>query len=188
MTLLFAALTTLVCFLMKRETLLHSIGTLPEHLPITEKLERTLGIGVGIGSAWYSSQKEHWVRWLSEYETTGVYGRRPNSGRSCKFIYNQLQCPPMVFWLGEALELPDASLKVAYAAAKGARKHHAIQTAAIRREIPWSLIADRIHQLSEGGATRCSGHTDVITPDAHVATGCSHLSGLQPKEFGRSRT
>ncbi|WP_139280809.1 hypothetical protein [Shimia gijangensis] len=138
-----------------------AIETLNETPPMTTKLEHALGIGVGFGTAWYSSQKEHWMRWLKEYDTPGVYGRRPNSGHSCQFIYNQLQCPPMVFWLGEALGAPKLALRQAYAAATGVLPHHARQTAAIRREIPWRTIEIRIRQLSEGGATRCNGHTDL---------------------------
>lgn len=152
---------------MKRDELLNTIETLAGEQPMTSQLERALRIGVGFGNAWYGSQKEHWLRWLQEYDTPGVYGRKPNSGRSCQFIYNQLQCPPMVFWLGEALGVPDARLRAAYAAAKRVRPHHARQTAAIRREIPWRVIEARIHQLSEGGATRCNSlNSSTSVPSA----------------------
>ncbi len=126
---------------------------------MTSELERELGIGVGFGPAWYHSQKEHWLRWLSEHETSGAYGRRPNSRRNCEFIYNRLQCPPMVFWLGEALQLPRASLNAAYMAAKSVRKHHATQTAAIRREIPWSQIENRVLQWSQENEALCHDHS-----------------------------
>ncbi len=142
---------------MKRDELLNTIETLAAEQPMTSMLEHSLRIGAGFGCAWYCSQKEHWLRWLTEYDTPGVYGRKPNSGRSCQFIYNQLQCPPMVFWLGEALGVSDARLTAAYAAATCVRPHHACQTAAIRREIPWHVVEVRIQQLSEGGATRCNG-------------------------------
>ncbi len=72
----------------------------------------------------------------------------------------------MLFWLGEALEVSNAALKAAYVAATGAQPHHARQTAAIRREIPWRMIETRIHQVSEGGATRCNGHAEVTAPIA----------------------
>ena len=143
-----------------------TIETLAEDQPMTAMLEHFLQIGVGFGNAWYSSQKEHWLRWLKEYDTPGAYGRKPNSGRSCQFIYNQLQCPPMVFWLGEALEVPNAALKAACVAATGVRPHHALQAAAIRREIPWRMIESRIRQMSEGDVARCNGHGEVTTPSA----------------------
>ncbi len=76
---------------MKRDDLLKTIETLAEDQPMTTMLEHSLQIGVGFGNAWFSSQKEHWLCWLKEYGTPGVYGRKPNSGRSCQFIYNQLQ-------------------------------------------------------------------------------------------------
>ncbi len=164
--LLFSEPTTLVWFLMKRDVLLKTIETLTEDQPMTTMLEHFLQIGVGFGNAWYRSQKEHWLRWLKEYDTPGVYGRKPNSGRSCQFIYNQLQCPPMVFWLGEALEVPNTALRAAYVAATEARPHYGPQTAAIRREIPWQMLETRIHLLSEGNATRCNGHAEVTVPSA----------------------
>ena len=136
---------------------------------MTAMLEHSLHIGVGYGNAWYSSQKEHWVRWLTDYHTPGVYGRKPNSDRSGQLIYNQLQCPPMVFWLGEALKVSNCALRAAYVAATGVRRHHACQTAAIRHEIPWRTIETRIHQLSEGGATRCNGQGDLASlPSAEL--------------------
>lgn len=149
---------------MKKFALLRLIETLDEFAPMTSELERELGIGVGFGSAWYFSQKEHWLRRLSEHDTPGAYGRRPNSGRNCEFIYNRLQCPPMVFWLGEALELPIVSLKAAYVAAMNVREHHATQTAAIRREIPWSLIEYRVLQCSERNDARCRGYSEQTKP------------------------
>lgn len=144
---------------------------------MTAMLEQSLQIGVGFGNAWYSSQKEHWLRWLAEYDTPGVYGRKPNSGRSCQRIYNLIRCPPMVFWLGEALEVPSAALKAAYGAATGARPHHAAQTAAIRREISWRVIETRIQLMSEGGATRCNGQSELANASnaklQRVATLCA---------------
>ncbi|MGR3609601.1 MAG: hypothetical protein ACU0BN_12200 [Sulfitobacter sp.] len=166
---------------MKKEELLKTIEPLAAEQPMTAMLEHFLQIGVGFGNAWYSNQKEHWQRWLSEYDTPGVYGRTPNSGRSCQFIYNRLQCPPMVFWLGEALEVPFDALKAAYVASTSARPHHSRQVAAIRREISWRMIENCIHQLSEGGATRCNGHIDLASASnaklqrvaAPIATGCN---------------
>lgn len=159
---------------MKRDDLLKTIETLAEDQPLTAMLEHFLQIGVGFGNAWYRSQKEHWLRWLKEYDTPGAYGRKPNSDRSCQFIYNHLQCPPMVFWLGEALEVPNPALKAAYVATTGAQPHHARQAAAIRCEIPWKMIETQIHQLSVRGAIRCNCHADVTSPSASIATGCSH--------------
>jgi hypothetical protein len=148
---------------------------------MTRALERRLRIGAGFGEAWYSSPKEHWLRWLSEYGTAGVYGRTPAGDLPCEAIYNRLQCPPMVFWLGDAVEVPKGRLTAAYWAATSAPRQYGRQTAAIRREIPWRGIETKIHQLSEGGATRCNGQSGpTIAPSAKLqrvatptATGCN---------------
>jgi len=52
--------------------------------------EREL-VARGIWSAngvWYTSQKEHWLGWLSEYNGPGAYDRKIWRGRSAKFAYN----------------------------------------------------------------------------------------------------
>lgn len=88
---------------MDRETMIKLVDTLPTETRLLRSLEEALQVGVGFGSAWYSSQKEHWSRWLAEYETTGVYGRSPNSGMNARAIYNRLSCAPMAFWFAEAV-------------------------------------------------------------------------------------
>lgn len=134
---------------------------------MTRALERSLRIGAGFGKAWYSNQKEHWLRWLSEYDTVGAYGRTPAGNLPCEAIYNRLQCPPMAFWLGEALGVPKWRLTTAYWAATNAPSQHGRQTAAVRSEIPWRDIEAAIHQMSEGGAARCGGLTEpCIAPSA----------------------
>ena len=166
---------------MERWDLFSIIETLPDTPPMTLALERHLRVGAGFGKAWYSSQKEHWLRWLSEYDTAGAYGRTPAGDLPCEAIYNRLQCPPMAFWLGEAVGVPKERLKAAYWAATEAQRQHGRQTAAIRREIPWREIEIKIHQLSEGGATRCNGQSGpTIAPSAKLqrvatptATGCN---------------
>lgn len=152
---------------MDRETLLNILKTLEAFPPKTAALEATLRIGVGYGGAWYTSQKEHMVLWLEGYETAGAYGRKPNSGADAKAIYNRLMCPASLFWMAEAGGVSDALLDAAHRAATDASDHCASQSAAIRRVIPWAVLEARLTQLSEGGATRCNGHTDLAdTPSA----------------------
>jgi hypothetical protein len=61
---------------------------------------------------WYRSQKEHWLGWLSEYDGPGYYGRK-NPDRSAEFVYNHINCAPMVLWLGEASGISIAKLRAA---------------------------------------------------------------------------
>jgi len=134
---------------MQRERLLKTIQTFEADQPLTAKLEHRLQIGAGFGSAWYSSQKEHWLRWLANYHTPGVYGRAPAADLPCQAIYNRLQCPPMVFWLGEAAGVPGARLHAAFLAAISASNQYGRQTAAIRHELPWQSIEAQFHLLPE---------------------------------------
>jgi hypothetical protein len=76
--------------------------------PATNRYEREL-TARGIWSAkgvWYKSQKEHLLGWLSEYDGPGFYNRKTWEGRSAKYIYNHIGCPPMLFWLAEAAGVP----------------------------------------------------------------------------------
>ena len=129
---------------MDRQTMIKLIQTLPAQAPRTRALEVELRVGVGFGSAWYSSQKEHWTRWLVEYDTMGVYGRRPNSGRDVRAIYNRLSCAPMALWLAEAVGVPDGLLSGAHAAAIAAPANGASQCAAVRKIVPWEIIQREI--------------------------------------------
>jgi hypothetical protein len=92
---------------------------------------------------WYTSQKEHWIGWLSEYGGPGYYGRK-NSHRSAEFIYNHIVCPPMLLWLAEASGIPKARLSKAKGAALSAPPKLQAQSAAIRKNIPWKMIEARL--------------------------------------------
>ena len=66
--------------------------------PITASYERALmtrGVWSNQG-VWYITQKEHWLGWLSQYDGPGAYGRKTRSGRSAEFVYNHINCPPML--------------------------------------------------------------------------------------------
>jgi hypothetical protein len=82
------------------------IRKLRPRLPITTEFERALA-KQGTWSSRdtsYTTQKEHWLGWLSEYNGPGYYGRK-NSCRSAEFVYNHIVCPPMVLWLLAVLPL-----------------------------------------------------------------------------------
>ena len=91
----------------------------------------------------YTSQKGHWLGWLSEYHGPGYYGRK-NSRRSAEFVYNHIVCPPMVLWLAEASGMPKARVAEATQAALSARPQLQAQSAAIRKCIPWEMIIARL--------------------------------------------
>jgi hypothetical protein len=92
---------------------------------------------------WYKSQKEHWLGWLAEYDGPGFYNRQ-NAKRSAEFVYNHINCAPMVLWLGEAAGISRAKVSEAKRAALSVTRAYSSQCAAIRKIIPWGMIEARL--------------------------------------------
>lgn len=111
------------------------------------ELEQALSEGTGFGSAWYRSQKEHWLGWLAEYEGSGAYGRKVTTGRDARFIYNHIQCAPMLFWLAEAVSIDDMVLTSSFEAVISAPKRNASQCAAFRKLVDWDMIEPQLKKL-----------------------------------------
>jgi hypothetical protein len=91
----------------------------------------------------YASQREHWLRWLEEYDGAGYY-RRQNWNRKAEFVYNHINCPPMALWLGEASGVDKETVVKAKNAALHAKSSFASQSAAIRKVIPWVDIEAKL--------------------------------------------
>jgi hypothetical protein len=124
------------------------IKRLDPSTPRHKELEKVLKEGVGFGNAWYSSQKEHWLGWLAEYEGPGAYGRQTDKqGRDAEYVYNHIQCAPMLFWLIEALGFSDNDLDKGYLAVVAAPKRNASQCAALRKVVPWERVATALAQI-----------------------------------------
>jgi hypothetical protein len=74
------------------------VAGFPEKPKRTVALEQKIQIGAGFHNKWYSSQKEHWLGWLSlkarENEMDGKSFQPPR-------IWSGLKCSPMLFWLAE---------------------------------------------------------------------------------------
>ncbi len=118
------------------------IRTLPYSCPRCTELEKTIGVGVGFSGAWYGSQKEHWMGWLSEYDAPGAYGRETKVLRDACYSYNRIQCAPMLFWLAEALRAPESQLDKAFNAVLKAPCNGASQCAALRKFLPWQMVEE----------------------------------------------
>ena len=130
---------------MTPNTLATKIRKLRVRVPMTNEFERML-VRRGAWNnhdAWYSSQREHWLGWLSEYQGPGYYGRK-NSHRSAEFVYNHIVCPPMVLWLAEASGVPKTRVSEARHAALSAKEQLPARCAAIRKIIPWEMIEARL--------------------------------------------
>ncbi len=123
------------------------VKLLPPRTSRFRELEIALQEGTGFGGAWYRSQKEHWLGWLSEYDGEGAYGRKTTSGRDARFVYNQSQCAPMLFWLAEAVEIDEKQLEAAFDAVVAAPQRNASQCAALRRLITWDMIEPKLSEF-----------------------------------------
>ena len=121
------------------------IRLLPALPPVTEQLQLALAKrGTPDRSVErYLSQREHWMRWLGAYDGAGYYGRQ-NWNRTAEFVYNHINCPPMVLWLGEASGIEMQTLVKAKNAALRASPSFPSQSAAIRRVIPWTDIEAKL--------------------------------------------
>jgi hypothetical protein len=126
--------------------LLRKIKKLRVRAPITASYGRALivrGVWDDKG-VWYTSQKEHWLGWLSEYDGPGAYDRKSWTGRSAQFVYNHIGCPPMLLWLAEAAGVSSTKVLGAKRSALSARGNRATHCALIRRTIPWPMIEERL--------------------------------------------
>jgi len=119
---------------MTPQRLRQEIERLPAHAPLTERFDGSLAArGQHHRNPWWSNHKEHWLRWLLEYD--------PN--RSAEYVYNHINCPPMLIWLPEAVGIPEQEVSAAIAAALGIEKWGP-QCREIRRLIAWRDIERRL--------------------------------------------
>jgi hypothetical protein len=130
--------------------LARKIAKLPERTPITHRFEGILSER-GLWSPErekkkYPSQKQHWLGWLSEYGSRGFYSRKNLAVRSAEVVYNRIGCPPMLLWLIEAARVPKRQVRLAMGAALSATSSYARQCAAIRKNVPWSIIEQQLRK------------------------------------------
>jgi hypothetical protein len=143
---------------MSPEELAQHIKKLPARPPLTMAFEEAWSArwasdaGEKERPVWYTSQKEHWLGWLSEYDGLGAYGRKPGSGRDAKFVYNHINNAAMLMWLAEASGLPEATVVVAQRAALDAGPNFASTCAGVRRVIPFAAVEGAL--AGKAAATR----------------------------------
>ena len=113
------------------QQLLARIKTLPEHLPISCQMEL---------SKHHDSHRDHWVKWLREYDGPGWYGRK-NHKRDAEYIWTHLQCAPMLVYLAEAAGVETNAVQHAFIHCAHTRGNRSAIAAAARRILPWGLVA-----------------------------------------------
>jgi hypothetical protein len=130
--------------------LARKISKLSECVPITSSFENAL---TAQGN-WnperekkkYSSQKQHWKGWLSEYGSGGYYNRKNQAVRSVEVVYNRIGCPPMLLWLIEASGVQRRLVRAAMRSALLATPSYASQCSKIRKTVPWSMVEERLQK------------------------------------------
>ena len=116
------------------------IELLPNHGEYSQKLEAHSLLAINRNPT-YKSQKDHWLRWLGDYDGPGFYNRKTHSGRDAKYIYNHIMCSPMVLYLPEALGVSQALIKKAFSEViKAKDPSMAKQCGIIRKSIPFELV------------------------------------------------
>ncbi len=121
------------------------ISTLSARCPETDRFRRQWDELPGQHEqsvVWYEHQKEHWLRWLAEYDGPGAYGRVVRS-RSAEYAYNHVVNPQMLVWLAEAVGIPKVVVRNAVKQAL-AQTSMSAMSKAIRRVIDWKQIAARL--------------------------------------------
>ena len=125
---------------MTRSKLLRIIRKLPEHQPIACSIPPPSS---------YDSHKDHWIGWLSHYNGPGYYGRKYHD-RSCQYVWNHLQCGPMLVWLAEAVSVDKRLVRTAALHCKTQGVREAAICGAIRKCLPWSVVLKALEALPRG--------------------------------------
>ena len=81
------------------------------------------------------------IQALADDDRPGYYGRK-SWDMTPEQVYNRIVNPSMLIWLAEAAGVEKALVERASGAALAAPSDMSAQSAGIRREVPWHLIAD----------------------------------------------
>ena len=124
------------------------ISRLPSRAPVTAELAQSLGFHHRKFNV-----KKAWLSWLIDYNGPGYRGRK-DWNRTAEFVYNHLNAPQMVLWLGEVSGLKESEIRRAMSAVLRAQPNLGSQSAAIRKLIPWKRIEFQLYLVKEE-----EGHT-----------------------------
>ena len=117
---------------------------LPEHVPVSDAMEAARPQEK---ERWWSSQREHMVAWFRPQATrgSGAFVRlEPNL--SAAKTYQRFSCAEGLISLAEAVGVdPQVVERAAQEALAVDRR---LRCGVVRRDIPWSLIAEAAFRLS----------------------------------------
>lgn len=122
---------------MTRDELLAIVRKLPERTPIASAL------------APGRSSKQSWINWLTNYAELGDHPLREQ--RDARYIYNHWWNVPIFVWLAEASGVDSDKIQQAAKIAATAG-NSTTQAAAIRKVLPWRLVAKHLRDASKSEA------------------------------------
>ena len=96
----------------------------------------------------YQTQKDHWLGWLNPAAGTGTYPRSTGDGASARKVYNRIAEPKMLIWLASAAGVAPELVAQARAAAD-AEPRFMSKCGAVRKFLPWTLVADALMAMPE---------------------------------------
>jgi hypothetical protein len=100
----------------------------------------------------YNTQKDHWLGWLDPAAGTGTYPRANGPQRDARDVYNRIVEPKMLLWLMTAAGVRSELAHAAKLAADGATSL-AGKSAAIRRHVPWHVVAEALSGAQDAAET-----------------------------------
>lgn len=116
--------------------LLQAVGRLPATAPQSDKLSK----------GGYETHRDHWIRWLKEYDGPGYYGRC-DWNVDARAVYQRLANGRMIVWLSEAAGEDPKLIRRAIAAMKrhgNGRKQ--TEAKIVRSHLPWEQVAALIFE------------------------------------------
>ena len=119
---------------MSREELLAIARELPDKTPVATALAPS------------RSSKRSWINWLTNYAELSDHPLREQ--RDARYIYNHWWDAPIFIWLAEASGVDSERIQEA-AKIVASAGNSTTQAAAIRRILPWSLVAEHLRDLGK---------------------------------------
>lgn len=113
-----------------------AIDSLPSDAPVPKGTQ---------GYNTYTTQKAHWHGWLNPEAGTGTYPRMGGADRDARDVYNRIVEPKLLLWLAQAAEVSPILISAAKCDAES-RAKLAGKSAAIRKHVPWQVLADALHR------------------------------------------
>jgi hypothetical protein len=124
------------------------VAGFPDEPPRTIALEQKIRIGAGFHNKWYSSQREHWLGWLSLKSQENKIDGKTFAPRR---IWSGLKCSPMMFWLAEVSGKNAGVLeqleRVSIEASKERSTDGNPHGVNFRKVLPWTELEVQLQQI-----------------------------------------